>query len=104
MSVTEPVREPIQAMGSRSSLRSSAFHLPIPLRIAVVGDAILDVHLRRRSNLSPEAPVPVVRVRERGNALDGAANVAQNVAAIGSNCDLGAAIGDDAGGRDAQGQ
>jgi D-beta-D-heptose 7-phosphate kinase/D-beta-D-heptose 1-phosphate adenosyltransferase len=69
-------------------------------RIAVVGDAMLDVYLRGDvERISPEAPVPVVRVRERTHALGGAANVAQNVVAIGARCDLVAAVGVDAGGR-----
>jgi len=45
--------------------------------------------------ISPEAPVPVVRVRERRQALGGAANVAQNVSALGAGCDLVAVVGDD---------
>jgi D-beta-D-heptose 7-phosphate kinase/D-beta-D-heptose 1-phosphate adenosyltransferase len=69
-------------------------------RIAVVGDAMLDVYLRGDvERISPEAPVPVVRVRDRRYALGGAANVAQNVRAVGAEVDLIAAIGDDAGGR-----
>src|SRR3954464_3241090 len=65
-------------------------------RIAVIGDAMLDVYLTGDvDRISPEAPVPVVRVRERKFALGGAANVAQNVVAIGARCDLVAAIGDD---------
>lgn len=68
-------------------------------RIAVVGDAMLDVYLRGDvERISPEAPVPVVRVRERKFALGGAANVAQNVAALGARCDLVAAVGSDRGG------
>lgn len=69
-------------------------------RVTVVGDAMLDVYLRGDvDRISPEAPVPVVRVRERRYALGGAGNVAQNVRAVGAECDLVAAIGDDAGGR-----
>jgi len=69
-------------------------------RIAVVGDAMLDVYLRGEvERISPEAPVPVVRVLDRRYALGGAANVAQNVRAVGAECDLVAAIGDDMGGR-----
>lgn len=65
-------------------------------RIVVVGDAMLDVYLSGDvDRISPEAPVPVVRVRERKYALGGAANVAQNVVAIGSLCDLVATVGDD---------
>jgi D-beta-D-heptose 7-phosphate kinase/D-beta-D-heptose 1-phosphate adenosyltransferase len=70
------------------------------LRIAIVGDAMLDVYLRGDvERISPEAPVPVVRVRERREALGGAANVAQNVLALGARCELVAAVGDDAAGR-----
>ncbi len=65
-------------------------------RVAVVGDAMLDVYLRGDvSRISPEAPVPVVRVRDRKSALGGAANVAQNVLAIGAECELVSAIGSD---------
>lgn len=65
-------------------------------RVAVVGDAMLDVYLSGDvDRISPEAPVPVVRVRERKHALGGAANVAQNVVAIGAYCDLVAVVGND---------
>lgn len=65
-------------------------------RIAVIGDAMLDVYLIGDvERISPEAPVPVVRVRERKYALGGAANVAQNVVAIGARCSLVGSIGDD---------
>lgn len=68
-------------------------------RIAVIGDAMLDVYLRGEvERISPEAPVPVVRVRDRRYALGGAGNVAQNVCAVGARCDLVAAVGDDPGG------
>ena len=71
------------------------------LRIAVVGDAMLDIYLRGDvDRVSPEAPVPVVRVRDRKDALGGAANVAQNVAALGARVELVAVVGrDDAGAR-----
>jgi D-beta-D-heptose 7-phosphate kinase/D-beta-D-heptose 1-phosphate adenosyltransferase len=65
-------------------------------RIAVIGDAMLDVYLSGDvERISPEAPVPVVRVRDRKHALGGAANVAHNVAALGAQCDLVAAGGVD---------
>jgi D-beta-D-heptose 7-phosphate kinase/D-beta-D-heptose 1-phosphate adenosyltransferase len=68
-------------------------------RITVIGDAMLDVYLTGDvDRISPEAPVPVVRVRERKHALGGAANVAQNVVAIGARCDLVTAVGEDRGG------
>src|SRR3954453_6061976 len=68
-------------------------------RILVIGDAMLDVYLIGDvERISPEAPVPVVRVRERRHALGGAANVAQNIMSVGARCDLLAAVGSDAGG------
>jgi len=69
-------------------------------RIAIIGDAMLDVYLRGDvDRISPEAPVPVVRIRDKELALGGAANVAQNVAAIGAECDLVCAVGEDAEGQ-----
>ena len=68
-------------------------------RVVIVGDAMLDVYLRGDvDRISPEAPVPVVRVRERREALGGAANVAQNVAVLGGIPQLVAAVGRDAAG------
>ena len=68
-------------------------------RLAVIGDAMLDVYLIGDvERISPEAPVPVVRVRERRFALGGAANVAQNVRALGARSVLVGAVGTDAGG------
>src|SRR5690242_9192101 len=70
-------------------------------RVMIVGDAMLDVYLRGDvDRISPEAPVPVVRVRDRRYALGGAANVAQNVSAAGATTVLVGVVGDDeAGGR-----
>lgn len=65
-------------------------------RIAIVGDAMLDVYLRGDvDRISPEAPVPVVRVRHRELALGGAANVANNVIALGARCELVCTVGSD---------
>ncbi len=65
-------------------------------RVVVVGDVILDRYLiGDTERLSPEAPVPVVNVAERHAALGGAANVAANVVALGAQCLLVGAIGDD---------
>lgn len=65
-------------------------------RIVIVGDVMLDRYLLGDTDrLSPEAPVPVVHVRENRMALGGAANVAANVAAIGAEALLVGVIGDD---------
>jgi rfaE bifunctional protein kinase chain/domain len=72
--------------------------------VCIVGDAMLDLYLRGDvDRISPEAPVPVVRVRERRQALGGAANVAQNVTALGARCDLVAVVGDDRAGETLRG-
>lgn len=69
------------------------------LRVAVVGDLMLDVYLVGAvSRISPEAPVPVVQVAEERVALGGAANVAANVVALGADCDLVGTVGADAAG------
>jgi rfaE bifunctional protein kinase chain/domain len=65
-------------------------------RVLVVGDAMLDVYLGGSvDRISPEAPVPVVRVESEVAAPGGAANVAMGVAALGGDCRLVAAVGDD---------
>ncbi len=67
--------------------------------VLVIGDAMLDVYLRGDvDRISPEAPVPVVRVRDQRAALGGAANVAQNVVAAGAGGTLVATIGRDVAG------
>ncbi len=67
--------------------------------VLVIGDAMLDVYLQGDvERISPEAPVPVVRVREQRAALGGAANVAQNVVAAGAQATLVATVGRDAAG------
>lgn len=62
----------------------------------VVGDAMLDRYLMGDvERVSPEAPVPVLRVRESRTEPGGAANVAAGVAALGAECRLVAGVGDD---------
>jgi D-glycero-beta-D-manno-heptose-7-phosphate kinase len=69
-------------------------------RVLVVGDAMLDRYwMGEVERISPEAPVPVVRVNEIEERLGGAANVARNVVAIGAQAGLLAVLGDDEAGR-----
>jgi D-beta-D-heptose 7-phosphate kinase/D-beta-D-heptose 1-phosphate adenosyltransferase len=64
--------------------------------VLVVGDAMLDVYLAGSvDRVSPEAPVPVVRVESEDVAPGGAANVALGVLALGAECRLVAATGED---------
>ena len=69
-------------------------------RVLIVGDLMLDAYLEgSASRISPEAPVPVVRVERERHALGGAANVAANVRALGAEAVLLGAVGNDASGR-----
>lgn len=69
-------------------------------RILVVGDAMLDQYwFGDVERISPEAPVPVVRVQRREERLGGAANVARNVASLGARTALLTATGPDEAGR-----
>ena len=74
------------------------------LRILVVGDVMLDRYwFGDTDRISPEAPVPVVRVERTEERLGGAANVARNMAALGVQAGVLAVIGDDEPGRTLQG-
>jgi D-beta-D-heptose 7-phosphate kinase/D-beta-D-heptose 1-phosphate adenosyltransferase len=65
-------------------------------RVLVVGDAILDVYAEGHvSRISPEAPVPVVRLESERVVPGGAANVAANVASLGGEADLVTVLGED---------
>tara|TARA_Y100000589_G_scaffold32105_2_gene26803 strand:- start:1643 stop:2599 length:957 start_codon:yes stop_codon:yes gene_type:complete len=68
-------------------------------KILVLGDLMLDRYVRGDVNrISPEAPVPVVRVTRERNLLGGAANVAANLVAIGVQTSMMAVCGTDLGG------
>lgn len=65
-------------------------------RILVVGDVMLDRYwFGDVSRISPEAPVPVVRIERREERLGGAANVARNAAALGAQIALLGVVGKD---------
>jgi len=65
-------------------------------RILVVGDVMLDRYWFGEVNrISPEAPVPVVRVERREERLGGAANVARNAVALGAQIGLLGVVGKD---------
>ena len=68
--------------------------------VLVVGDLILDHYVMGRvSRISPEAPVPVVHVESESLRLGGAANVFNNILALGGKADLCGVIGSDESGR-----
>ena len=69
-------------------------------RVLVTGDAMLDRYwFGDAERISPEAPVPVVRVVRSEERLGGAANVARNIACLGARSTLLSVVGDDEAGR-----
>ncbi len=65
-------------------------------RVLIAGDLMLDRYWHgATSRISPEAPVPVVRVDEDEGRPGGAGNVALNVASLGGHANLVALTGDD---------
>jgi rfaE bifunctional protein kinase chain/domain len=65
-------------------------------RVLIVGDAMLDRYLFGSvERISPEAPVPVVRVTRQEERLGGAANVAVNIKSLGTHATLITVVGDD---------
>ena len=64
--------------------------------VAVLGDLMLDRYVWGDvDRISPEAPIPVVRVHHESTMLGGAGNVARNLASLGASVSLIAVIGDD---------
>jgi len=64
--------------------------------VAVIGDVMLDRYWWGSvSRISPEAPVPVVKIERMTLAAGGGANVAANIAAYGAKCILVGLVGDD---------
>jgi len=65
-------------------------------KILVVGDVMLDRYwFGDVSRISPEAPVPVLKVERMEERPGGAANVARNIAALGAQATLLSVVGDD---------
>lgn len=65
-------------------------------RILVVGDVMLDRYwFGEVSRISPEAPVPIVKIERTEERPGGAANVARNAAALGADVALLSVVGDD---------
>lgn len=69
-------------------------------RVLVVGDVMLDRYWFGEVNrISPEAPVPVVKINRQEERLGGAGNVARNAAALGARVTLLSVVGRDEAGR-----
>lgn len=70
-------------------------------KVLIVGDVMLDRYWQGpASRISPEAPVPIVKVDKQDDRPGGAANVALNIAALGGEVSLIGVIGNDSAGRE----
>lgn len=66
------------------------------LRVLVVGDVMLDEYrVGEVARISPEAPVPIVRVHDERFELGGAGNVARNLVSLGARAELVGTLGVD---------
>ena len=70
-------------------------------RVLCIGDVMLDRYVYGHvDRISPEAPIPVLRVDRESMTLGGAGNVARNVVALGGHVDFIGVIGSDQAGYD----
>jgi len=91
-------------MADRSSLAALVGRLD-GTRVVCVGDAMLDRFvLGAVDRVSPEAPIPVLRVEREHAVLGGAANVVRNLAALGVHARFVGVVGDDAAGAEVMSQ
>ena len=66
------------------------------LNVLIIGDVMIDSYIWGKvDRISPEAPVPIVRVTKKEDRLGGAANVALNIQSLGAKPLICAVIGDD---------
>ncbi len=87
-------------MTDRSDLIALLDRLP-KARVLCVGDIMLDRFVHGRvERISPEAPIPVLRIEREAAMLGGGGNVARNLDAMGARATFVSAIGDDDAGRE----
>ncbi|MDR3092387.1 MAG: D-glycero-beta-D-manno-heptose-7-phosphate kinase [Endomicrobium sp.] len=68
--------------------------------VLVIGDVMIDKFIWGKvKRISPEAPVPIIEVTKETETLGGAANVANNITALGGKAFIVSAIGEDANGK-----
>ncbi|MBL8571872.1 MAG: D-glycero-beta-D-manno-heptose-7-phosphate kinase [Phreatobacter sp.] len=87
-------------MSAPQSLADVVDRLP-GVRVLCVGDVMLDRFIYGRvERISPEAPIPVIRVDREQAMLGGAGNVVRNLVALGARVEFVSVVGKDAAGRD----
>ena len=80
-----------------AKIRATVAEKSVRSNILVVGDVMLDKYYSGEvTRISPEAPVPITHVTGTRETLGGAANVAHNLALLGTNVSIAGYVGDDA--------
>lgn len=70
-------------------------------KILIVGDVMIDAYMWGNvTRISPEAPVPIINIKEIENRMGGAANVALNISELGAKPIICSIIGEDAKGNE----
>jgi len=70
-------------------------------RVVCVGDLMLDRFVYGTAErISPEAPIPVVRIEREESMLGGAGNVVRNIVGLGGNVEFVSVVGQDQAGRE----
>ena len=65
-------------------------------KVLVIGDIILDKYIKGSvSRISPEAPIPVIKIKKEKYILGGASNVANNLASLGCDVTIIGSVGRD---------
>ena len=91
-------------MTGRSALAATVARLS-GAQVLCIGDVMLDRYVHGAvERVSPEAPIPVLRVKREQAMLGGAGNVVRNLAALGAQARFVGAIGDDAAGAEVMSQ
>ena len=73
------------------------------VRVLCVGDVMLDRYIYGTvERISPEAPIPVLRIQRESDMLGGAGNVLRNLLALGAEVCFLSVVGDDPAGREIQ--
>tara|TARA_X000000950_G_C13913878_1_gene660064 strand:+ start:260 stop:535 length:276 start_codon:yes stop_codon:yes gene_type:complete len=66
------------------------------IKLLVIGDLMLDEYLYGNvERVSPEAPVPIVRLEKKIYSLGGAGNVSNNISSLGAKASLISIVGND---------
>lgn len=71
------------------------------VRVLCVGDVMLDCFVYGHvDRISPEAPIPVLRIEREASMLGGAGNVVRNIVGLGAEAEFISVVGSDPAGRD----